>query len=250
MNKVALLLITLLAVGCASTTGPDKAKMSEGYYNKGLASLQRNDLEMALAEFHRAVQTDGKNKMAYYGLGVIRDRQEKFAEAEEYFKEAVDIDSNFSEAYNMLGVIYARQKKWNEALKAYNKALENKLYTTPHIVYLNIGNMFMMQREYPKAIEAYRESKSLVNQDITVYRIGMALLEAGRTKDALAELQEGTRMSPNNAEMRLALGLAHLKDGNKRSAIVEFRKVVELAPKGDAARTARDYISTLEKTGK
>jgi tetratricopeptide (TPR) repeat protein len=147
----------------------------------------------------------------------------------------------------MLGIVHSRQQNWNEALKNFQKALENKLYTTPHITYLNIGNMFMVQRNYSKAVEAYRESKRIVNQDITVYRLGMALLEAGRTRDAVAELQEGAKMSPNNAEMRLALGLAHLKDGNKRSALVELRKVTELAPNTDAARTANDYIKTLEK---
>jgi type IV pilus assembly protein PilF len=248
MKQTIIILSFILLAGCVTTGGPDKSKMSEGYYNQGLANLQRNELELALADFHRAIQTDSKNKLAYYGLGLIRERQEKFDEAEEYFDDAVDIDSNFSEAYNMLGVVYSRQKKWKEALKAYNKALENKLYTTPHITYLNIGNMYMVQRDYPKAIEAYRESKSLVNQDITVYRLGMAYLEAGRIREAIAEFQEGARMAPNNAEMRFALALAYLKDGNKRSALTEFRTVEELAPKSDTARTARDYITTLEKS--
>jgi type IV pilus assembly protein PilF len=241
-------LLLLALVGCASTgTSPDKSKVAEGYYNKGLAHLQANDLELASVEFHRAIQTDSKNKMAYYGLGLIRERQEKFDEAEEHYQEAIDIDPDFSEAYNALGVVYSRQQKWKEALKYFKKALENRLYTTPHIPYINIGDMYMVQRDYPKAIEAYQESKRFVIQDFTVYRLGMALLEAGRTKDAIAELNEGTRMSPNNAEMRLALGLAHLKDGNRRNALAELHKVVDLSPGSTAAQTARDYIKNLER---
>lgn len=248
MKRSIVLLIMLTLAGCATTgSSPDKAKLAEGYYNKGLAHLQSNSLELAYVEFHRAVQTDSKNKMAYYGLGLIRDRQEKFEEAEKYFKEAIDIDSAFSEAHNMLGVIYSRQQRWKEALKSYQKALENKLYTTPHITYLNIGHMYMMQREYAKAVEAYRESKRIVNQDIAVYRLGMALLDTGKVREAILELQEGTRMSPSNAEMRLALGIAYLKDGNKSAALTEFRKVEELTPGTDMARTARDYVRTLEK---
>ena len=248
MKRYMAVLCILVLAGCATTgEGPSKSKMAEGYYNKGLAYLQANDLELAYVEFHRAVQTDEKNKMAYYGLGLIRERQGKLDEAREFYEEAIDIDSEFSEAYNALGVVYSRQQKWKEALKYFHKALENKLYTTPHIPYLNMGDMYMMQREYPKAIEAYRESKNFVNQDLTVYRLGRALLEGGKTKAAITELREGTRMSPNNADMRLALGLAYLKDGDKRNALAEFQKVVELAPKTAAARTAGDYIKTLGK---
>ena len=248
MKRSLTVLCLVALLGCATTGGgPDKTKMAEGYYNKGLAHLQTGDLELAYVEFHRAVQTDDKNKMSYYALGLIRERQGKFDDAITFYEEALDIDANFSEAYNALGVVYSRQQKWKEALKNFKKALENKLYTTPHIPYLNMGDMYMAQKEYVKAIDAYRESKNFVNQDLTVYRLGMALIEAGRMKDAIAELREGVKMSPNYVDMRMALGLAYLRDGDKRSALPEFQKVVELAPKSDAARTARDYLTTLQK---
>jgi Tfp pilus assembly protein PilF len=248
MNRFLIALCVVAFIGCATTGGgPDKAKMAEGYYNKGLAHLQAGDLELAYVEFHRAVQTDDKNKMSLYALGLIRERQGKFDEAETFYKEALDIDKNFSEAYNALGVVYSRQQRWKEALRNFKKALENKLYTTPHIPYLNMGDMYMAQRDYAMAINAYRESKNFVNQDLTVYRLGMALLEAGRTKEAIAELREGVKMSPNYADMRLALGLAYLREGDKRNAMPEFQRVIELAPKSEAARTARDYLTTLQK---
>jgi Tfp pilus assembly protein PilF len=44
----------------------------------------------------------------------------------------------------------------------------------------------------------------------------------------------------------MALALAFMKEGNKRSALSEFRKVVEFAPKSEAARVAKDYIATLD----
>jgi lipoprotein NlpI len=70
----------------------------------------------------------------------------------------------------------------------------------------------------------------------------MALSRAGKTKEAIAEFQEGVALTPKNPDMRLALGLALLKDGNKNAALTEFKKVVEFAPQSDAAKTARDYI--------
>ena len=245
MRRMLAAILILAVAGCVTTGAPNKQQLAEGYYNKGLSYLQANDYSNAMAEFHRSIQHDGKYKQSYYALGVVYDRQDKLADAEKYLKEAISIDSDYSEAYNMLGIVYSKQRKWQEALKAYNKALENKLYTSPHITYLNMGNTYMMQGEYAKAVEAYRDSKRMVNQDFTIYRLGQALVEAGRVQEAVTEFQEGIAMAPQNVDLRLALGQAYLKLGNKRSALTEFQKVIELAPKSEAATTAKDYVATI-----
>jgi len=58
----------------------------------------------------------------------------------------------------------------------------------------------------------------------------MTLARSGKTKEAIGEFQEGVALTPKNPDMRLALGLALLKDGNKNAALIEFKKVVELDP--------------------
>lgn len=247
MRAVMLVLVCVLVAACATTEGPEKSKASEGYYNRGISHMQGNDLANAMAEFHRAVQTDPKNKMAYYALGLVYMRQDKMQDSEKYLKEAISIDDQFSDAYNALGILYSKQQKWKDALKAFNKALENKLYATPHTTYINIGDMYMAQRDFPKAVDAYRDSKRIANVDITVLRLGRALLEAGRLREAILELQEGTTISPKYAEMHLALGQAYLKNGEKRSALAAFKTAAELAPRTETGRAAQDYIATLDK---
>ena len=248
MKRMIAGLVLLGLAACATTGTPvDATKVAQGYYDRGINYLQMKDYEKALVEFQRAIKTDPKSKVSYYALGVVNDMMGKYVDAEKYYKDAVDLDSEFSEAYNALGVVYYKQQRWKEAEKAFRKALENKLYSTPHVPYLNLGDMYMAQHEYAKAVENYRESKRLVNQDVTVYKLGMALLSAGSTRDAIKELQEGTALSPKNPDMHLALGLAYLKDGNKRDALSSFRWVLETAPKSAAAKTAQDYIATLER---
>lgn len=241
------MVFVLALAACVTTGGNDPKKMAQGYYDRGISYLQVKDFERALVEFQRSLKTDPKNKLPYYALGVVNDLMGKYDDAVAFYKEALDLDSSFSEAHNALGVVYTKQQKWKDALKSFQKALDNKLYATPHVPYMNMGDLFMTQHEYLKAVDAYRESKRLVNQDIITYKIGMALLGAGNEREAIAELREGTSMSPRNPDMRLALGLAFLKDGNKKAALAEFRLVAEIAPKGDLARTAQDYIATLER---
>jgi Tfp pilus assembly protein PilF len=241
-----MVIVLLMLTGCVTTGNTvDKSKMAEGYYMKGLSYLQEKNYEMASVEFNRSLQNDGTFKQSYYGLGIISDYQGKLEDAAKYYLKAIDQDPDFSEAYNALGVVYSKQRKWKEAIKAFNKALANKLYTTPHIPYLNLGDLYMEQKEHEKAAEAYRESKRFVNIEWTVIKLGTALLEAGKTKEAISEFQEGIGLAPLNANMRYSLGLAYLKEGNKKSALTEFKKAAELAPKSDLAQKANEYIKIL-----
>lgn len=244
--KTFALIILLAFTGCVTTGNTvDKSKMAEGYYMKGLSHLQEKNYELASVEFHRSLQNDGSYKQSYYGLGIISDYQGKLEDSQKFYQKAIDQDPDFSEAYNALGVVYSKQRKWKEAVKAFQKALANKLYTTPHIPYLNLGDLYMEQREYAKAAEAYRESKRFVNIEWTIIKLGTALFEAGKIQEAISEFQEGVGLAPRNANMRYSLALAFLKEGNKKSALTEFRKAVELAPKSELARMANDYINTL-----
>jgi Tfp pilus assembly protein PilF len=200
---------------------------------------------MASVEFNRSIQTDSSYKRSYYGLGIISDFQGKYDDSRKYYEKAIDLDSNFSEAHNALGVVSAKERKWEEAADSFKRALANKLYTTPHIPYLNLGDLYMEQKDYAKAAEAYRESKRFVNIEWTIFKLGNALYEDGKIKDSIGAFQEGISLSPQNAAMRYGLALAFLKDGNKKSAVREFKKAAELAPKSDIAQKANDYIKTL-----
>jgi superkiller protein 3 len=245
MRSIALVVLLALA-GCVSTgNNIDKSKMAEGYFQKGLAYFQDKNYEMASVEFHRSIQTDRSNKLSFYYLGVISDVQGKLEEATKYYKASIGLDEDFSEGYNALGAVYSKQQRWSDAIKNYQKALENKLYTTPHIPYLNMGRVYMAQKEYSKAVEAYRDAKRYVNQDFIIYELGIALFEAGRIKEAISEFQEGVGLAPQDASMRYRLALAFLKDGSKKAAVIEFKKAAELAPKSEVALKANEYLKTL-----
>jgi pentatricopeptide repeat protein len=245
--KQCVIIVCLLLAGCATTTVPkvDKAKMAEGYYLKGMSYFQGKNYELASVEFNRSIQSDESYKQSYYMLGIISDYQGKLDDAIKYYKEAIDRDPDYSEAYNALGTVYSKQRKWKDALKFYKKALENKLYPTPHVPYLNIGRLYMAQKDYNKAVDAYREAKRYANQDFIIYELGTALFDAGKIKEAVNEFREGVGIAPQNANLRFSLALALLKDGNKKGALAEFKKASELAPGSDVAQKAKDYIQTL-----
>ena len=82
--------------GCA--TSGESVKKSKGYYQEGIASLDR-DQQKAFVSFQKAVKLDPSNKEARYGLGHILALQGKLPQAEEEFRAATKLDENYSEAY-------------------------------------------------------------------------------------------------------------------------------------------------------
>lgn len=246
MRTIVAIMIFLLAA-CA-TTGPavDKTKMAEGYYKKGLSYFENKNYQLASVEFERSIQSDSDYRDSYYGLGLVNDYMGKLDDAAKYYEKAIDLDADFSEAHNAVGVIYFKQQKWKEAVKAFKKALQNKLYTTPYLPYLNLGDLYMAQKDYAKAVDSYRESKRYMpDLDVILFKLGTAMIEAGKIKEAIGEFQEAVKLSPANSTIRYNLALAFLKDGNKKAAIGEFKKTVELDPKSELAGKARDYMNTL-----
>jgi Flp pilus assembly protein TadD len=103
----------------------------------------------------------------------------------------------------------------------------------------------MTQKDYPNAIDAFRRAKRLALQDFIIYELGMALMEAGKIKEAIVEFREGLTMAPQNVSLRYSLGIALVKDGNKKAALAEFRRAVDLAPGSPISVQAKDYIKTL-----
>lgn len=104
--------------------------------------LVQNDFIEAEADYRRAISKSGENTVAPYNLGRAYYNRESYAEAFSRFKEAGE------------------------------KAKEKP---TKHKAFHNMGNVFMQNKEYEKAVEAYKESlRSNPDDDETRYNLALA----------------------------------------------------------------------------
>jgi len=104
--------------------------------------LVRNDFIEAEAEYRRAISKSDENTAAPYNLGRAYYNRESFAEAFSRFKEAGE------------------------------KADEKP---TKHKAFHNMGNVFMQNKEYEKAVEAYKQAlRSNPDDDETRYNLALA----------------------------------------------------------------------------
>ena len=80
--------------------------------------------------------------------------------------------------------------------------------------------------------------------------LGNALLEAGRTAPAIAQLEAAVRSRPNYAAAHNSLGAALFRAGHPREAIAEFAVALSINPDFVEARQNLENVRARLQTGK
>ena len=93
------------------------------------------------------------------------------------------------------------------------------------------GNAALARRDLRQAERWYRRTiDEEPGHRAVEARLGRALLEQGRVREALAVLQRGRSLSPRSAAIRLVQGLAHHRVGDLRRAERDLLDAVRLSP--------------------
>ncbi|MGB5321399.1 tetratricopeptide repeat protein [Lutimonas sp.] len=103
-------------------------------------------------------------------------KQKRFVDAEVKYKKALKENPNYSTAgYNLGNAVY-EQNRLEEALPLYELVAKSAGETeTREKSFHNIGNVMMKQKQYDKAIEAYKNSLLLnPNDETTRYNLALA----------------------------------------------------------------------------
>ena len=100
----------------------------------------------------------------------------EFTDAEVNFRKAISKDGENSTAKYNLGNAYYRENSLGEAFSRFKQSSEVALSKAQkHKAFHNMGNVFMKNEEYDKAVEAYKESlRNDPTDDETRYNLALA----------------------------------------------------------------------------
>lgn len=96
---------------------------AEFYYNLARHFQKKNQHEIAIEEFSKALKMDSKYYNAYNALGVSYDKIQKYDAAEAAYKAALKINPDLDYVYNNLGYSYMLRGNLEKALNAFDKAI-------------------------------------------------------------------------------------------------------------------------------
>ena len=148
------------------------------YYDIGEFYEKSDNLDKALAYFHKALKKDAEMSDAWFSIALILDFQGKQVEASYHIKKAVEknntnIDYLFSyaEIHEKLGFI-------KEAEIAYRKVTEIDNYDSES--WLNYSNLLYQQKYQQEAVDVlYDALKANPNNAELSYRLSAYLIDSG-----------------------------------------------------------------------
>ena len=95
----------------------------------------------------------------------------------------------------------------------------------------NLGLALADAGRTSEAIAQYEEALRLKPDDAEAhYNLGSALAKTGRTSEAIAQFEEALRLTPAFAEAHYNLGMALAKTGRTSEAIAQFEEALRLKP--------------------
>lgn len=146
----SLLLGSFSLCGCLGER-LQNTRRAQTFYSIGVKQSNMGQFREALASLKRAEELDSDNYWIQEALGgnLLRMGQPQLALA--HFKKALDNQPKSPRGWNNLGTVYMALEQWPQAILAFQNALNNVLYQTPCLAYINIAWCHHKTRNYKES---------------------------------------------------------------------------------------------------
>jgi Flp pilus assembly protein TadD len=209
-----------------------RGPLHHNYFSYGVAYLQYEYFDEALAAFQQSIENGAANGAAWYNVGLIYLNQGKFDDARSSLEKAVELDPANADAWNNLGVVYGQQGDYSRAERDFQKALA--LQPTHLLGVQNLVKLYRYQGR-DTAAQAVLEKAVAMDPSRAAFHQGLAMLfvEEKRLDLAKLEFEKATQLEPRNVEMLNGLGVVLMEMGDSAGAMESFEKCRSLAPDYD-----------------
>lgn len=200
----------------------------KNFYMLGLMEHLLNRLQEAAGSYLRAVALNPEDPKSNMNLGLVYTALGKPEMGIAYSKKAAQLDPKNPEASANLGVVLDALGSHGDAELSYRRALEMDPSRTETLI--NLASSLMAQKRFKDAIPVYERALEKSDTTLVRQRYGFALLQAGRTDDAMAQFKKALEHNPQNYQALNGLGDAMMAqyfqssmlDDAKRRAAVDF----------------------------
>jgi tetratricopeptide (TPR) repeat protein len=211
--------IVLLKEYNATTTDINDAQL---FYNKGLKELWQENWSVALTYFQKVTETNPQDADAWFQMGYCYGSLGRYQEAIEACKQAIRVKPDYAEAHNNLGVAYGKLGRHQEAIEACKQAI--RIIPDDAEVHFSLGIAYGALGRYQEAIEACKQAIRIKPDYAEAYSVlGLSYSKLDRHQEAVEACKQAIRITPNDARAHLVLGLTYLMNGDKSSALEEYK---------------------------
>jgi len=250
---IPFIVIFIFIMGCAASF-KERREVSRPLVDLAMESLTKDDVQGTLVNLKKAEKANPEDPEVYYGFALAYWRSGKPAKAILYCNRAITYSDKLklerpgmaSKAYNLKGVILFKQGKTKKATEAFQKALNDELYTTPEYPLYNLGEIYISKDEFDQAKQSLKKA---LDHNYHYAPAWEALARVSIAKKnipaAINALKHAIMEFPGFAEAHLELADLYLKTGDTPKAINHLNRVVRLDRDGPLGRMASKRLKEL-----
>ncbi|MHB0994978.1 MAG: tetratricopeptide repeat protein [Elusimicrobiales bacterium] len=203
------------------------------YYNRANAYGDLRQHALAEEGYKKAISLGFDKGMAYAGLANAQYALERNAEAEKNFTKALKLDPKQHFAYNNRGAIYLMRKEYDKAIADFNAALKLAQFA---MAYMNRGDAWAGKKEFQKALADYSTAEGMIGAEPDLRtRRGKMYLKVPDYPKAREEFGLALADAPGHAVALHGLGNACYYQKDYDCAEDAYKRAIAAAPdKADA----------------
>ncbi len=202
----------------------------DAYCNRGIFYVNAGKIDLAIADFDRAIELDSTDADAYNNRALLYLNESKLDLALSDLNEAIAHDSTFALYYYNRGIVYNRlNNKINLSIADFSKAIKLEpnyaaAYNDRGLCYIGIGKTNL-------ALADFTESISIDSNNASAYS-DRAFLYVGQGKNDLALIDCNKAIAHNPTSPLYLYNRALFYKGIKQyeKAIEDFTRGIELMP--------------------
>jgi len=133
-------------------------KLWQVYALRGLIYDRRKEYDRAIGDYEKAIAIKSDSSLLYNNLGMAYFLKEDNKKAADAYSQAIKLDFNNRRAYNNLGMVLFKMGYYSEALLSFKQGGDAAG------AYNNMGCLYLAEKKYDKAIEAFEKAIALKPQ--------------------------------------------------------------------------------------
>lgn len=241
MNIIGLLIVSILMFSCASSQNRPSYSNVNNIKNEDFKPVKQvqytrdsDQLNGIKSPYSEALNSESLDRVFKYDGDLnVKGELEKASEYchERDFSSAHKLFKSISRKYlknpiywNIVGICYSIEEKRRKALLFYNKALSLKPDYAPALN--NLGVMYMKERDYSRALVAFRKARKFNNFSKTPrYNLANLYLSFGIYDQAINELTVLYGNGTKDIDVLSMLATAYLMQNNFKKSIEHFEKI-------------------------
>lgn len=199
----------------------------EGYFLRGVAKYNLDDLVGAEADFTSAISHNSVYTMAYQYRAISRAFMGNYDGALQDFNTAIEIRPDMPGTYYSRGMTYFFSQRFDKAIEDFNYYIRKK----PNVIdgYINRGTCFLMQKDTVKAFADYDMAvKVNIFSADGFLRRGSIYLMRGEYDKAFSDINEAIKIDSVNIQAYFNRAIAHSETNRPMQAIDDLGRVLKL----------------------